>query len=85
MTQWRTSWLSREGVVAVLTYIPAGLLAFGWTFLETNSGIWALLGGLAAGAGGASIRLGSLRMLFWGATAMALTALVGHLFGVTAP
>ena len=26
-SQWRTSWLSREGVLAVLTYVPALLLA----------------------------------------------------------
>src|SRR5690606_18428749 len=25
VTQWRTSWLSREGVVALATYVPAGL------------------------------------------------------------
>lgn len=44
----------------------------------------ALLGGLAARAGGASIGLGSVRVLFWGAFAMALTAGVGRLFGVVA-
>jgi DMSO reductase anchor subunit len=48
ITQWRTSWLSREGVAAILTYIPAGLFAIGWVFLEANDGAWALLGGLAA-------------------------------------
>lgn len=42
-----------------------------------------LLGGLAAWAGGASPRAGALRMLFWGALAMGLTALVGRLFGAT--
>src|SRR3546814_19533471 len=26
-SQWRTSWLSREGVAAVLTYVPALLFA----------------------------------------------------------
>ncbi|WP_417524899.1 dimethyl sulfoxide reductase anchor subunit family protein [Marinovum sp.] len=26
LSQWRSSWLSREGVVAVATYVPAGLL-----------------------------------------------------------
>ena len=26
-SQWRTSWLSREGVMAVATYVPAGVLA----------------------------------------------------------
>ncbi|MBK8304569.1 MAG: VIT family protein [Chloracidobacterium sp.] len=41
----------------------------------------ALLGGVAARAGGASILTGSLRVLFWGAMAMGATALVGKLFG----
>ncbi len=29
-SQWRSSWLSREGVVAVATYVPAGLAGLGW-------------------------------------------------------
>jgi sulfite dehydrogenase (quinone) subunit SoeC len=33
-SQWRTSWLSREGVLAVLTYVPAGILALGWVWFE---------------------------------------------------
>lgn len=41
----------------------------------------ALLGGVAARAGGASILTGSLRVLFWGAIAMGATALVGKVFG----
>jgi len=41
----------------------------------------ALLGGLAARAGGADVRLGAMRVTFWGALAMALTAGVGALFG----
>ncbi len=41
-----------------------------------------LLGGLAAKAGGASLWKGGLRVTFWGALAMAVTALVGHYFGV---
>jgi VIT1/CCC1 family predicted Fe2+/Mn2+ transporter len=40
-----------------------------------------LLGGTAAYAGGASIVRGSLRVAFWGALAMAVTAGVGRLFG----
>jgi len=39
----------------------------------------ALLGGLAAHAGGAVIAVGSLRVTFWGALAMAVTAGVGVL------
>jgi VIT1/CCC1 family predicted Fe2+/Mn2+ transporter len=41
----------------------------------------ALLGGLAARAGGAGIMVGALRVTFWGALAMAITAAVGALFG----
>ena len=41
----------------------------------------ALLGGLAAGAGGAGRLRGALRVAFWGALAMGLTALVGRAFG----
>ena len=41
----------------------------------------ALLGGLAARAGGAGVSMGAVRVTFWGALAMALTAGVGALFG----
>ena len=44
----------------------------------------ALLGSLAARAGGASVITAAARVTFWGALAMALTAGVGALFGVTA-
>lgn len=29
-SQWRSSWLSREGVASILTYVPVGLLAVCW-------------------------------------------------------
>ncbi len=41
----------------------------------------ALLGGLAARAGGSGVMMGAMRVTFWGALAMALTAAVGSLFG----
>jgi len=44
----------------------------------------ALLGSLAARAGGASVMIAAARVTFWGAFAMALTAGVGALFGVAA-
>ena len=44
----------------------------------------ALLGGLAARAGGAGVEVGAIRVTFWGALAMALTAGVGWLFGTVA-
>ncbi len=44
----------------------------------------ALLGGVAARAGGATVAVGAIRVLFWGALAMALTAGAGALFGAVA-
>jgi VIT1/CCC1 family predicted Fe2+/Mn2+ transporter len=44
----------------------------------------ALLGGVAARAGGAPALTASMRVTFWGALAMAITAGVGALFGVAA-
>ena len=41
-SQWRTSWLSREGVAAVVTYVPAGVLGLGWVFGEWAPGQLAL-------------------------------------------
>ena len=41
------------------------------------------LGGLAARAGGAPPLAGALRVVFWGALAMALTAAIGALFNTT--
>jgi VIT1/CCC1 family predicted Fe2+/Mn2+ transporter len=40
-----------------------------------------MLGGTAAYAGGASVAKGAMRVAFWGALAMGLTAGVGKLFG----
>lgn len=44
----------------------------------------ALLGGLAARAGGAGVMVGAIRVTFWGALAMTVTAAVGSLFGTVA-
>jgi len=41
----------------------------------------ALLGGLAARAGGANVAVGALRVTFWSALAMSVTAAAGKLFG----
>jgi vacuolar iron transporter family protein len=43
----------------------------------------ASLGAIAARAGGASMATGAIRVTFWKALAMAITAGVGHLFGVS--
>jgi DMSO reductase anchor subunit len=52
VSQWRSSWLSREGVMALITYVPALTFAFGWVFFGTTGGVFRLLG-LAAAAGAA--------------------------------
>ncbi len=44
----------------------------------------ALLGVLAARAGGANVAIGAVRVTFWGALAMAATAAVGAVFGTVA-
>jgi vacuolar iron transporter family protein len=41
----------------------------------------AILGGVAARVGGASVTTGAMRVTFWGALAMVMTAVVGALFG----
>jgi VIT1/CCC1 family predicted Fe2+/Mn2+ transporter len=43
-----------------------------------------ILGGFAARAGGAGVTAGAIRVTFWGALAMAVTAGVGALFGTVA-
>jgi DMSO reductase anchor subunit len=48
VSQWRTSWLSREGVASVATFVPAGLFAIGWVFAGSPGGLWGIFGVLAA-------------------------------------
>jgi DMSO reductase anchor subunit len=51
VTQWRSSWLSREGVAALLTFLPALLYGFGWVLRGDTGGGWALAGwGASLGA-----------------------------------
>jgi DMSO reductase anchor subunit len=47
-SQWRSSWLSREGVASVATYLPAGVFGIGWVFYGRTDGVLALCGVLAA-------------------------------------
>jgi VIT1/CCC1 family predicted Fe2+/Mn2+ transporter len=58
---------------------PADRIAMGTTLTALLALVG--LGAAAASAGGAPLRQGALRMLFWGALAMGMTALVGRLFG----
>lgn len=54
-SQWRTSWLSREGVFSVLTFAPAAVFGVGWFFFGRTDGIVGLCGILAATLAGATI------------------------------
>jgi VIT1/CCC1 family predicted Fe2+/Mn2+ transporter len=49
----------------------------------TSLALLAVLGGLAAGAGGASKLIGAVRICFWGALAMGLTAAIGAALGTS--
>src|SRR5712692_7231998 len=54
-SQWRSSWLSREGVMAVATFVPAAVFAVGWLLFGATSGIIGLCGILAAALAAATI------------------------------
>jgi VIT1/CCC1 family predicted Fe2+/Mn2+ transporter len=65
--------------LAVTAFVPIGAMIVA---VAISSLVFlTLLGGAAARAGGASVVKGALRVLFWGAAAMVMTALVGKLFG----
>lgn len=63
----------------IVLLAPASTLAA--IVVVTSLACLAMLGALAARAGGASAGIGALRVTFWGAFAMALTYGVGALFG----
>jgi len=79
---------SSAGTFTVGAALPllAALAAPGARLIPVVAGLslvfLAALGGLAARAGGASMTIGAIRVTFWGALAMGLTAAVGRLFGV---
>lgn len=66
----------------VVVLVPVSALM--WAVSGSSILFLALLGALAARAGGASLLTAAARVTFWGALAMGLTAGVGALFGVSA-
>ena len=48
LSQWRSSWLSREGIFAVLTVPPAAIFGIGWVFFGATAGVVGFCGILAA-------------------------------------
>jgi len=81
--------LASAGTFAVGAAMPLLLVLFVpvtalvWTVSSSSLFFLALLGSLAARAGGSPIWKSVARVTFWGALAMALTAGVGALFGAT--
>jgi DMSO reductase anchor subunit len=47
-SQWRSSWLSREGVMSLVTFVPALLFGFGWTIQDRIDGFVPAAGAVAA-------------------------------------
>lgn len=41
LSQWRSSWLSREGIAAISGFVPMGLFALAWVFLGMPA--WGLM------------------------------------------
>ncbi len=82
--------LASAGMFAVGAVLPLLIVflfpvaALMWAVSGSSLLFLGLLGSLAAKAGGAPVVVAALRVTFWGALAMALTAGVGALFGVAA-
>jgi len=55
LSQWRSSWLSREGVLAILAYIPMAVFAFQWLILGQFDAVTQISGILAALLGAATV------------------------------
>jgi VIT1/CCC1 family predicted Fe2+/Mn2+ transporter len=70
-------------VVPLITAAFAPLVSVAWCVGGISLVFLALLGGLAAQAGGAPVLTGAVRVLFWGALAMAVTTGVGSLLGTS--
>src|SRR5215831_11752183 len=47
-SQWRSSWLSREGVFSVLTFVPTAVFGIGWVFFGATGRLFGLCGFLTA-------------------------------------
>jgi sulfite dehydrogenase (quinone) subunit SoeC len=60
-SQWRSSWLSREGVVSLATYVPAAAYGFLW-FTGGDQRLWELAG--CASAAGAVVTVWCTAMIY---------------------
>ncbi|MGB8224021.1 MAG: VIT family protein [Polyangiales bacterium] len=82
--------LASAGTFAVGAALPLSVALFApapaimWAVSGSALLFLALLGALSAAVGGAPVVTATVRVTFWGALAMALTAGIGALFGVSA-
>ncbi len=70
---------------AALPLLAAFLTPVGWIGIVVSAmslGFLGLLGGVSAALGGSNIVKAVVRVTFWGALAMGITALIGKMFGV---
>lgn len=75
----RIGWLRAAMPLAMVPLMPREALVLGVSVASLL--FLALLGAIGARAGGANVIKATLRVTFWGALAMALTAGIGALFG----
>lgn len=68
----------------VLVVLALPLARIAWAVTVLSLVLLLVLGAVAARLGGASLVRGALRVAFWGALAMGVTALVGRVFGAVA-
>lgn len=61
-SQWRSSWLSREGVASVATLLAVAVLGIGWVFLGRIDGAFAVAAALVAV--GAVITVATTAMIY---------------------
>jgi VIT1/CCC1 family predicted Fe2+/Mn2+ transporter len=73
--------LGAAAPVLLVVLVPVSALVP--TITASTLALLAALGAVAARLGGAPWLRGSVRVAFWGAAAMALTGLIGRLFGAT--
>ena len=101
LSQWRSSWLSREGIAAVLTFVPAGLFALMWTFAGPAIAFWGILATVLSAVtvyctGMIYVSLPTIRqwshplvvpvyMVFAPATGAVLSLAISHVFGREQP
>jgi DMSO reductase anchor subunit len=55
LSQWRSSWLSREAVVSLFTFIPTVLFGLAWTITGRTNGMTTVIGVVMAASAAASV------------------------------